>query len=79
MVVEHITTLSELTATSAPIMSFTSDGSLFKFFSSKLSALRLGVAGSYKYLGKKYDNVLGFRIPDLLLNLLYCRGFLKKN
>ena len=49
------------------------------FERSKLSALRLGVAGSYKYLGKKYDNVLGFRIPDMLLNLLYCRGFLKKN
>ena len=27
---------------------------------SKLSDLRLGVAGSYKHLGGKYDNVLGF-------------------
>ena len=27
----------------------------------------------------KYDNVLGFSIPDLLLDLLSCRGFLKNN
>ena len=46
---------------------------------SKLSYLRLGVAGSYKHLGKKFENVLGFRIPDLLLNLLSCQGFLKNN
>ena len=45
----------------------------------KLSDLRLGVSGSYKHLGKKYDNVLGFRIPDLLLNLLSCMGFLKNS
>ena len=46
---------------------------------SKLCDLRLGVAGSYKNLGKKYDNILGFGIPDLLLNLLFCQGFLKNN
>ena len=46
---------------------------------SKLSDLRLGVAGSYKHLGKKYDNVLGFGIPDLFLNLLSYQGFLKNN
>ena len=46
---------------------------------SKLSDLRLGVAGSYKHLGKKYDNVLGFGIIYLLLNFLSCKGFLKKN
>ena len=34
---------------------------------SKLSDLRLGVAGNYKHLGKKYDSVLGFGIPDPLL------------
>ena len=28
---------------------------------------------------KKYDNVLGFAITDLLLNLLFCQGFLKNN
>ena len=26
-----------------------------------------------------YDNVLGFGIPDLLLNLLYCHGFSTNN
>ena len=46
---------------------------------SKLSDLRLGVAGSYKHLGKKYDNLLGFGIPYLLFNLLSCKGFLKNN
>ena len=45
----------------------------------KLSYLRLGVGGSYKHLDKKYDNVLGFGIPDLLMNLLSCHGFLKNN
>ena len=44
-----------------------------------LSDLRLGVAGSYNHLGKKYDNVFGFGIPDLLMNLLSCHGFLKNN
>ena len=46
---------------------------------SKLSALRIVVTGRYKHLDKKYDNVLGFGIPDLLLNLLSFQGFLKKN
>ena len=46
---------------------------------SKLSYLCLGVTGRYKYLDKNYDNVLGFVIPDLLLNLLSCQGFLKNN
>ena len=41
--------------------------------------LRLSVFGSYKHLDKKYDNVLGFIIPDLLMNLLFCQGFLKNN
>ena len=49
------------------------------FEKSKLSYLCLGVAGSYKHLGRKYDNVLGLGIPDLLLNLLSCQGFSKKN
>ena len=45
----------------------------------KLSDLRLGPGGSYKNLNKKYDNVLGLCIPDLLMNLLSCYGFLKNN
>ena len=46
---------------------------------SKLSDLRLVVAGSYKHIGKRYDNVLGFGIPDLLLNLLSSQGFMNNN
>ena len=46
---------------------------------SKLSDLRIGVTGRYKHLDKNYDNVLGFRIPDLLLNLLSFHGFSKNN
>ena len=46
---------------------------------SKLSDLCLGVAGSYKHLGGKYDNVLGLGIPDLLLNLLSCQGLFNNN
>ena len=45
----------------------------------KLSDLRPGVSGRYKHLGKNYINVLGFGIPNLLLNLLSCQGFSKKN
>ena len=46
---------------------------------SKLSYLRLGVSGRYKHLDKTFDNVLGFGIPDLLLNLLSCQSSLKNN
>ena len=46
---------------------------------STLSDLRLGVSGRYKHLDKNYDNVLGFGIPDLLLNFLSCQGFLNNN
>ena len=46
---------------------------------SKLSYLRLGVTGRYKHLHKNYDKLLGFGIPDLLLNLLSCQGFLNNN
>ena len=45
----------------------------------KLSGLHLGVAGRYKHLGGKYDNVLSFGIPNMLFNFLSCRGFLKNN
>ena len=41
----------------------------------KLSYLHLGVSGSYKHFDKKYDNVLGFGIPDPLMNFLSCLGF----
>ena len=42
----------------------------------KLSDLRLVDSERYKHLDKSYDNVLGFLIPDLLLNLLSCQDFL---
>ena len=46
---------------------------------SKLSDLRLGVSGRYKHIDTDYDNILGFGIPDLLLNLLSCQGFSKNS
>ena len=46
---------------------------------SKLSYLRLGCTESNKHNGRDYDNVLGIGIPDLLLNLLSCHGFLNDN
>ena len=41
---------------------------------SKLSDLRLDVSGRYKHLDKNYDNVLGFGIPDPLLNFCLVRA-----
>ena len=43
----------------------------------KLSELRLGSSGSYKHANKSYDNALGIGIPDLLINVMSCHGFLK--
>ena len=45
----------------------------------KLSYLRIGPGGSYKHINKKYYNVSGFGIPDLLMNFLSCCGFLRNN
>ena len=45
----------------------------------KLSDLRIGVSKRYKHLDKNYDNVLGFVIPDILFNFLYCQGFSRNN
>ena len=45
----------------------------------KLSDLRTRVSSKYKRLDKNFDNVLGFGIPDLFLNLLSCRGFSNNN
>ena len=41
----------------------------------KLSALHLGPGGSYKTSNKSYDKILGFGIPDLLMNFLSCHVF----
>ena len=44
-----------------------------------LIELLLGSGGSYKHVNKSYDNVLGIGNPDLLMYLMSCHGFLKKN
>ena len=46
---------------------------------SELSDLKIGCTRSNKHNGMDYNNVLGIGIPDLLLNLLSCHGFLKNN
>ena len=46
---------------------------------SKLSDLKIGCTGSSKNSGMDYNNLLGIGIPDLLLNLSSCNGFLKNN
>ena len=46
---------------------------------SKFSDLCIGCTGPNKHNGADHDNVLGIGIPDLLLNLLSCHGFLKNN
>ena len=33
--------------------------------------------GGFKHGTKSYDKILGIRIPYLLMNLMFCRGFLK--
>ena len=45
--------------------------------SKKLSELPLGSGGGYKHVKKSYDNLLGIGIPDLLMILMSCNGFLK--
>ena len=46
---------------------------------SKLSDLKIGRTGSSKHHGMYYNNLFGIGIPDLLLNMLSCNGFLKNN
>ena len=46
---------------------------------SKWSDLYLGYTGPNKHNDTDNDNVLGIVIPDLLLNLFSCHGFLKNN
>ena len=45
----------------------------------KLSDLKIGFTGSSKHNGIDYNNLFRISIPDLLLNLLSCHGFLKNN
>ena len=46
---------------------------------SKLSELNLGGTVKYKNIDMDYENVLGIRIPDLLLIFLSCQDSLKDN
>ena len=48
-------------------------------YEKKIGDLRLGPGGCYKHFNKIYDNVLGFVIPDMLMNFLSCCGFFKNN
>ena len=45
----------------------------------KISDLKINFTGSSKHDGMDYNNFFGIGIPDLLLNMLSCRGFLNNN
>ena len=38
----------------------------------------VGSRGGSKYGDRSFDRILGIGIPDLLMDLMYCHGFLKK-
>ena len=50
---------------------------LFSFWIKKISELGLGSGGGYKHEEKSYEKISGIGIPDLLMNLMSCYGFLK--
>ena len=50
---------------------------LFSFWTKKLSELPVGSGGGYKHEEKSYDKILGIGIPDILMNLMSCHGFLR--
>ena len=43
----------------------------------KTSEIPVGSGGGSKHGDKSFDKTLGIGIPDLLMNLMYCHGFLK--
>ena len=45
----------------------------------KISELILGCTLQTKHDGMDYDKLFGIGIPDVLLNMLSCHGFLNKN
>ena len=45
--------------------------------SKKLSEVPVSSGGDFKHWKKSYDKILGIGIPDLLMNLISCHGFLK--
>ena len=50
---------------------------LFGSWIKKLTELGLGSGEGYKHEEKGYDKILGIGIPDMLINLISCNGFLK--
>ena len=42
-----------------------------------LSEIPVGSGGGSKHRDKRFDRILGIGIPYLLMNLMYCHGFLK--
>ena len=47
------------------------------FHSKQLSETTVGFKGGSQHGDKHFDRILGIGIPDLLMSLLYCHGFLK--
>ena len=45
----------------------------------KISELRLGCTLKTKHEGMDYDSLFGIGIPDILLNMFSCHGFLNNN
>ena len=50
---------------------------LFSFWIKKLSGLPIFYGGFFNNEDRNYDKTLGIGIPDLLINLMSCHGFLK--
>ena len=46
---------------------------------SKISDLKIACTGSSKHDGMDYNNLFGIGIPDILLNMLSCHGFIKND
>ena len=45
----------------------------------KISDFKIACTGSRKHDGMDYNNLFGIGIPDLLINMLSCHGFLKND
>ena len=45
----------------------------------KKSEMKLGLSLKTKHEGMDYDNLFGIDIPDILMNMLSCQGFINNN
>ena len=45
--------------------------------SKQLSEIPAGYGGGSKHGDKRFDIILGIGIPDLLINFIFCHGFLQ--